>query len=470
MRLTLFIQAIVEMKKTILLTLFLYSFSLFVFFSSDDWFHLRVSDITSISEFINFFSFSKTPQSIAFYRPLPTQVFFSVFDELFGLNPVPYHLFVLAVFSLSLYLLFKLSTTLGLSEKKALIATAIYGFSVSNFTRLYFLSAFQEVALVAFSLACILSFLNGRLRRSLLFFVLALLSKETAVVLPLILLVLGWVKGKTKIIKLLPYAAILLPYLYLRLFWFGLASGDTYTWDFSPIKAANTLMWYVLWSIGAPELLVDYIGSGLRPIARFYSDFPAWWWVILGLLAANLLFYGYLVIKNIKKVDRKLTSLALLFLVSLLPVLFLPQHKFALELGLPLVWFSLAVSYLLPERGRFVIVYLILFLLLNLSMNYLTYFRHYSVGRGKITRTIYDYFSSKYPVAPENAYFEFINDSADYGQSWGSSRQIANSTGGSEMFRVIYRDPTYNVYFEDLPGARPEGKQRIPLSTKMFLQ
>lgn len=46
------------------------------FFSGDDWFHLRVAQINNIGEFLNFFSFFKTDQSIAFYRPLSTQVFF----------------------------------------------------------------------------------------------------------------------------------------------------------------------------------------------------------------------------------------------------------------------------------------------------------------------------------------------------------------------------------------------------------
>jgi hypothetical protein len=102
-------------------------------------------------------------------------------------------------------------------------------------------------------------------------------------------------------------------------------------------------------------------------------------------------------------------------------------------------------------------------------MNYLTYSHHYSVNRGVISKKVYDHFSTQYSKAPENSYFEFVNDTPLKSKEWGSSKQIANSIGGSELFRVIYRDEQYNVYFEDLSGVRPSAKQ-IPISTKMFLE
>lgn len=447
-----------------------YLSSLFIFFLSDDWFHLRVSQITNLQQFLNFFSFSKTAQSIAFYRPLPTQVFFFVFQKLFGLNPLPYHIFVLACFAFSLTLVYRLAKFIFKSDKSAWLTMIIYGFSVSNFTRLYFLSAFQEIALVIFSLLTIINYLEGKKNKSLIFFVLALLSKETAVVLPLILFFLDWAKEKINLKKIIPYALILIPYLYLRLFHFGGVVGDSYIWNLSPLKAVNTLMWYVLWSIGAPELLVDYVGSGLRPIPRFFTDYPVWWMVILGLLIPTILFLGYLFVKNYKKINKLFLSVIILFVLSLGPVLFLPQHKFSLELGLPLVWFSLAVAWLLPQKGKITLGFLILYLALNFSMNYLTYTRHYSVGSAKISQRIFAYFSEHYQTEPKNSYFEFINDTGDYGAAWGSSKQISNAVGGSELFRVLYHDPSYSVYYQDFPGDRPNEKSKIMISTKAFYQ
>lgn len=444
----------------ILVVVLVYMPSLFNFFSADDWFHLRVSNIGSWREFINFFSFLKTNQSIAFYRPLSTQTFFFIFQKLFDLNSFPYHLFILLVFGVSLHLLYQVAIILLKNKRVAFLAVLVYGFSVSNFTRLYFLSAFQEGLLVLFSLLTILSYLR-RKRISWLFFVLALLSKETAVVLPLVLLVLDWTRKKRDFSKLTPLVLILLPYLYLRLFKFGIVSGDTYVWNFSPLKAGNTLMWYSLWAIGSPEFLVDYIGPSLQPISRFFADYSLWWPVIVFPLMVLIVYSVY----------QYLQSLSLpylfLFVISLGPVLFLPTHKFALELGLPLVWFSLLIAQILPKRRKLLISFLVLYLGYNLSMNYLTYTRHYSIGRAKVASRVYQYFKKNYPNKPTDLYFEFINDTADYGKSWGSSKQIANSTGGSELFRVLYLDRTYKVYFEDYPGKRPL-LEKIPISTKMF--
>lgn len=456
-----------------LLLFFIYLPSFGNFFSADDWFHLRVSNVNKLSEFLNFFSFEKTAQSIAFYRPLPTQVFFFVFQKLFGTNPLPYHLFVIVCFGYSLYLINKLAGSLLNSEKKALLATIVYGLSASNFTRLYFLSAFQEIALVIFSLLCILNYLKQTIRHKLYaisFFILALLSKETAVVLPVILLLLNWYQKKIDFRKLLPFVFILLPYLFLRLGKFGGAVGETYGWNFSPVKAGNTFMWYGLWSVGAPELLLDYIGSGLRPISRFFTDFLIWWPLIIWPLLANIALLIYLFIKKIRVLDRKVIFLCTSFVISLLPVLFLPQHKFAVELGLPLVWFSLAVVWLLPENNKIVILFVLVFLSLNLPMNILTAQTHYSVGRAKVSKKVYDFVMKNYPNKPSNAYFEFINDTKVYTPEWGSSRQISNSIQGSEMFRFIYNDPNYSVYFEDIPVSQPVNKTKISLSSKIFLE
>ena len=102
-------------------------------------------------------------------------------------------------------------------------------------------------------------------------------------------------------------------------------------------------------------------------------------------------------------------------------------------------------------------------------MNYLTHTRHYSVGRAKISEKVFEYLAKNYREEPKGSYFEFINDTADYGASWGSSKQIANSIGGPELFRVFYQNPSYTVYFEDFPGERPANEKKIPLSTKMFV-
>ena len=443
--------------------------SLWNFFSGDDWFHLRLTQISSLKEFFNFFSFSPTNQSAAFYRPLSTQTFFFVFQQVFGLTAWPYYLFVLICFGFSLYLVYLFALSQFKDKSRSFLTAFIYGVSISNFTRLYFLSAFQEIALVIFSLLCLLSFQKSKVK-SLLFFILALLSKETAIVLPVLILTFNFREIQKKITGFLPVIIISLMYLYLRFSIFGLAQGDSYIWNFSPVKALNTLSWYTLWSLGAPEFLVDYIGSGFQPIARFFTDFPLWWHVILGLLLPTVILLAILFIKKIKKIDLNFLKYLLLSLVSLAPVTFLPQHKFSLELGLSLVGFSLLVVNLLPVRKTVLsIIFFSFYIALNLSMNYLTYSRHYAVSRGNISRSVYKYISENYSTPPQDHYFEFINDVGDYGKEWGQSKQISQALSSSDFFKVYYKNKDVKVYYQDMAEEKPTNLRPTFLSSKQFL-
>jgi hypothetical protein len=441
------------------------------FFSADDWFHLSIANIHSFLEFLNFFSFAHTAQSASFYRPLSTQLFFYIFQTIFGLNSPPYYLFVILCFGISLYLIYIYISTITKNNKLALISLIIYGFSVSNFTRIYFLSAFQEIALVIFSILFLISHLKDR-KIKYLFFVLALMSKETAIMLPIIASLADFAYRKINFRKLLPLLIIVLPYLYLRFIVFGTAQGgDSYLWNFSPIRATNTLMWYLLWSLGSPELLVDYIGSGLIPIARFFTDFQNVWVVILLPLIILVTTIFTLVLKHLvklEKLDKNLIFGSVFFLVSLLPVVFLPQHKFALELGLPLIGFSIAISSILVNE-KIVKAFLALYILYNLSMNYLTYLNHYSVNRSQISQKVYQYIKEKYPVYPTGYYFYFINNKSAQQNIWGQSKQVAQSLSNSDFFKVFYKDKSVKVYYEDFPENLPGVLTPIKIDSQLFI-
>ncbi len=433
------------------------------FFSADDWFHLRISQIESLGQFFNFFSFSLNDQSASFYRPLSTQVFFFISQTLFGLNAFWYYFFGLTLFGYSVYLVKKFSDST--------LAAFIYAISVSNFTRIYFISAFQELFLVVFSLLTLLNF-KTRPKLSLLFFVLALLSKETAIVVPALLLIFNYQHiVKSKFLNLRSEILISVIYLYLRLFQFGLAAGDSYIWDFSPLKAINTLMWYTLWSFGAPELLIDYIGSGLKLVPKFFTDYADWWRVIIYPLIALIGLSLVLLFKKLNKLNVDLFKFSLFYLICLLPVLFLPSHKFTLELGLPLVGFAIALAILIKKSNHiFYFLLLSLFIFYNLSMNYLTYTRHYSVSRGEVSEKVYNHFVENYPKEPVEHYFEFVNDTEDYGSFWGQSKQVSHALSESEFFKVFYNNKNYTVYYEDINTSRPILSSPIFLSTKMFLE
>lgn len=469
------------MKKYYVFAIIVLSITLFLptvnnFFWGDDWYHLRVSQITNPLEFINFFSFSHTLQSTPFYRPISTQLFFFLSYRLFGLNAFPYYLILISAFALSLYLLYCLAQKLANNKNTALLSVFFYGISATNFPRLYYLSNFQEILMVIFVIASMLKYLTNSFKGyilSLLFFILALGSKETAIVLPFILAVFGLWQKKNSKRRLMPFFLIVLIYLLVRLLNWNVTGKDSYDFDFSPVKYVNTLSWYTLWSLGVPELLVDYVGSGFQVLDRFYQDFPRWSYILLMLTFSTVTAVLSLVISRWRSINRELLFYISFFLVGLSPVSFLPWHKFAYELALPLVGFSLILAFLV-SRSRLLTIVNVLFLssfvILNLATNWLDYQQHQSITRSRIAKKIVTTFSQNYPNPPSNYYFEFVNDTPDFGTDWGSSKQISQAISGSNLFKVLYRDRTYEVYFEDLPGDRPQRKNKISISTADFLK
>ncbi len=475
----------------VLISLILYLPSFTNFFAADDWFHLRVSNISSVQEFVNFFLFTQGPQSAGSYRPLATQFFFFVGQNLFGLNPLPYHLITYTFFLGSLWLIYKVGTTLLPQKKLGLLAVYLYLFSATNFTKLYFLSAFQETLMTFFVLLCIYWYLKQTSKYYFLSigaFMMALLSKETAAVTPIFLLGISFYQKKISLKTLIPFFIILFGYIYARFYLFGKIEGESYIWNFSLRKILNTLLWYTLWCVGAPELLVDYVSSGLKVLPRFFTDFPSQAKPLLlllcltlsalGIQGALLLKESFVTatthLKTIRKIWQNCFLLILLttfFVASLGPILFLPWHKFTLELTLPMVWFSYLLALILFQKNhKFGYLTVLLFILLNVFTNVMTYQTHYSTNRAKVSQKVYHYLQQNHPQKPTDGYLEFINDVSQLNNPKTAAQELSYPLSGSEMFRVFYDDPNYKVYFEGLDNSSPANLKRIPIESSQFLK
>ena len=451
----------------------IFSPALLGFFSGDDWAVMRVSEIKSPGEFLNFFSLIPTTQSLTFYRPLPQQIFFFVFHRLFGLNPFPYYLCVLACFLLSLYFLYRLAIKLKFSHLQSLLTVLFYGVAVANFARIYFLSAFQDVLLPLFVILSLLTYIDKKISLSILFFVLALLSKETAVVIPPLIFWLILYSGGKHFVKLIPYFVILALYLFFRLKFFGGAAGDSYLWDFSITKVLNTFLWYCLWAIGTPEIMVDYVGSGLRIVPKFFTDFPVWNKIILlelGSLFISLIAQIAFYFKEFTKKSGLVIFCLFFFLISLSPVIFMPWHKFSHALSLPMVGSSLLLGYFFSKPKLLTKIFITLYLVTNISMMLFMYPRFYSVNRGKISRLVYEFFSKNYPLPPGDSYFLFVNDPTGYKGGEDQSKELSLALSSSDFFQIFYRDPDYRAYFVDLHESIPLSGKTVPIDSGQFLR
>lgn len=457
----------------IVFSLLIFSPSLGNFFWGDDWFLIETSKVDSLKEFIDFFSFAQTSRSVPFYRPISTNLFFYTFQTLFGLNIVFYRLFSLMLFGVSLYLIYKFSEIIFQNKIKQNLTLFIYGISAIHFNTIYYLSAIADTFMVIFVSCSILFFFKAptfkNLILSLFFFILALGSKQTAVMTPFMIFVIVWFKRQRNYFKIIWFFPPLVLYLFLHLMNPSLAVENSYIFDFSPIKILNTLFWYIAWSFGAPELLVDYISNGFKILPRFYNDFHIWSWIILG--EAGILFASFCsLLFTTKRIHRVTILGAIIFIISLLPVIFFPWHKFAYYLTLPLVGFSIALAEVVDFNKKFIsFIFIAAFMILNISSVILNYQTNYSVSRGKISERVFKYFQTNYPLPPKNAYFEFINDTPLVNQFWGSSKQIDQAISQSNLFKVIYNNHDYLVFYEDIPREKPIGEKRIPISTAKFL-
>ncbi len=445
----------------IILSLLLFSPALFTFFSGDDWFHLRVVQISSFQEFLNFFNPVPNEQSTAFYRPIPNQLFFFIFYTLFGLKAFFYHLFVFTLFAVSLYLFFILLKRLKMPENSALLSTVIIAFSHTNFSRLYFLSAAQEIIMSVFVLLAMIVSINQKLKHryiwTALFFLLALLSKDSAIVLPVLVLMVDWLNNRRiDIKKMSVLATVAFVYLVIRVFVFGFTStmdaNDSYAFIFSPRPTINTLYMYTTWAIGGAELLQDYLSSPIQLIDRFYSDFGVAGKAMIAMLITNWLLLGFLIIKKIRKINRFHISAIAVFIISLLPVLFLPNYKFAIQMSLSMFGFAAFVGLLLAKESKTIKwLFIGCYLSLNLLSVWLTQNSHYSVMRAQISERVYSYFLSEHPSLPKGSVI-LIKNAQTIGsniETWGSSKQVSYAIMGDNLFKVLYGDNVSEVHYED---------------------
>jgi hypothetical protein len=151
-------------------------------FVRDDFAWIETSRIESSSDVIRLFT-----QQPGFYRPL-VSLTFSADYELWHLNPFGYALTNLALFVLAAGLVFRLARTLALPAAAALFAVGVWTLDIhAPRMALLWISGRTALLLCVFALASADCALRQRYRTAGVLCLLALLSKEEAVLLPLVL-------------------------------------------------------------------------------------------------------------------------------------------------------------------------------------------------------------------------------------------------------------------------------------------
>ncbi len=131
------------------------------------------------------------PYPVAFWRILSGSGYFAVTLPLFGTDPFPYHLVNLLVHCVNVALVFQLARRWSGRERVGLLASGLFATSRIYTTALVQAVGLEELLALTFTLLAFLAFDAGRVRRVLaacIMFGMALLSKESVFLLPVVLL------------------------------------------------------------------------------------------------------------------------------------------------------------------------------------------------------------------------------------------------------------------------------------------
>ena len=454
-----------------------------VYFSHDDFFMFKVSQTDgSFQQFVNLFGFHPfSERGIAFYRPIFRELLYNSYYSFFGLNHLPFRIFSLFIHFINIWLVFTLVKTFFQKNNLAFFVALFFGISTPNVAILYYLAGGIEASgATAFALLTIIFFLKFLKSKkhsfailSFISYILALGAHEIAALTPIllagILLVFNPVKkALPKVFTLWPYFLVLCIYLYLDIYAIGFSTQEKQYQLVLSIKTLfNSFIWYLGWGLGLPEMLIDFIGPLLKlnpNLMRYWGNFFV---AIFTSFALIVLILGFNIIKlllgnRVFFKDKKFWFFVFWFLITLLPMLFLPAHKssYYLALSLPALWIVVGLLIFVGPRILIILFIISAFILSATGAN-LAITTYPAAVRGKLAQKIIKEITTTYPTLPKGAILYFKNDPnyPNLTPEWGgSSRQISFILNGSDALALLYKDPTIKAYYEDLNQPLPGGK------------
>lgn len=327
-------------------------------FSADDYVHLdRNIHLDNLWELQQVFFNSDGRE----YRPLVRVSLW--LNHRMGTTALPFHITNLLLHLACTVCLYFLFYMLSRSRRGALIGCLLFALHPIHTTNVHFIMGRTGMLCALFYLLALLVFLEHAQRQSvrlyilsLGFFLLALLSKEEAVSLPLLMLVATLLHPDRRLRKPLLQAAIeLAPFfiilaIYLALRFFSLSGHLEQIAGYTNYSLPNIVKNYIKWAVGLAYPFDYYQARWAVETGRFVAlAIPLG---IVGLMAAGLVYilrpFQQVLIKN------RLVILSLLwFLVTLIPISGGNAHRWYLYLpSAGLCLFAVAVGRLEFQAAR----------------------------------------------------------------------------------------------------------------------
>ena len=242
----------------------------------------------------------------------------------------PYVAGIHVIHLLNVFLLWLLARALGAEYLGAGAAALLYFLHAAVFDAYWKPMYVVDLLCATFTILALLAYVRGWLIPSLLFFWLALKSKETVILLPLVLLALELFVGGRKWKRTLPFLAVS-AFVGVQALLANQHRDNDYTIRFTLPALWQSSRFYARWL-----LLIPYAGFAVLLLPFAFRNRRVWFGVLM-------------------------------FLVLLGPLLFLPGRLFAAYLYVPLLGLAIAVSAI--ERPAWAA----LFFLLWIPWNYLQF-------------------------------------------------------------------------------------------------
>ncbi len=442
-----------------LLCLLVFRRGLLSWFLQDDFAWLRLE----MHSFSDFWSLLVEPRAGGSIRPLSERFFFILFRRLFDLRAFPYHLFVFLTQFANLLLLTAIARRLTASRGAALVASLLWTLNISLLTPLAWTSAYNQVLCSFFYLTSFLLFLRQLETGRWSFywwqcaaFVLGFGALETMAVYPLVLLAYCLLLARPNTWKTLPLLAVSALYIALRFRGAAGSLAGPYAFHFD--AGILTALWrYWSWSLGpvrfaeayglpAPAALVLVVVLSLALLAALVHAVSAS--PRLGISAS-----GPSRVPASALFAPALFGLAW-FLLTLAPVLPLPDRRFDYYLTIPAIGLALAIACLLPSVPRWAAA-LWLLIYFSCSIAFIEKELRLHYRRSQLARRLIAGLQAARTFHPgRTILLTGVNDQLFYAVLYDEGPRTAG-------LRHIYLAPT-NPRLTTAPGLAPVENYRLP--------
>lgn len=422
-------------------TVVAYGASLRYGFSQDDWYFLFISRASNFGDVLNFFN--PTSQSgFAFFRPLGTQLYYYLFQD----KSVAMHVFMLLVQSFNGFLVMRLVERLKVKSPVPLMVGILYAISSVHYLSLYYIAATQQLLAATFSLLSLIFFLERKYKVSVIFFLIALLSKETAIVVPAIAFILLLVnKLKPTLKAFVPYTLLSVVYFLMRLTTSSSVQSE-YHLSFG-LSVLTNIRWYALFGANFPEQLVSYglprMGINLT---QFIADFGASAWIIL--ISSSLIALFAI----IRLIQTRRWLYMLWFVIALGPVILLRDHLYPHYLDLALIPFLLLLTQDLKLKTQYYIF--AIYALTALFSIQFSQVHHWTTGRAVM-------------ASDARSKLDWVeicsHDSVIFVGEGKRPLELSYALSLANGPRVICAKPDLGVYYEGMDTTWPSGTYRVEI-------